>query len=80
MKIVIVYDSEEKTAQITMDGKAIMDVNSVSLYKCEEDEFDFNIMRQVVDDTGVVEIQGWTCCASKDKVSNDIKSLFKKSK
>ena len=77
MKIVAVYDSETKTAQILMDGKELENISNVSLCRCE-DGYDLNIMRQTMDETGVVNTEGWSCYASKNKISNSIKDLFKK--
>lgn len=82
MRIIIAYDSEEKTAQILMDGKEVPNISNVSLCKCSpnEEEYDLNIMRQTIDDTGIVNTQTWCCYASKNKNSNPVQDLFKKIK
>lgn len=79
MKIIVAYDTTDKTCQVLMDGQAIENVGGLSLGKYGPDgKYDLSIMRQTMEgDMKKQEI--WSCYASKDRVSDSIKDLFKKS-
>lgn len=72
------YDTEEKTCQILMDGQEIADVGGFGLSKYGPDnKYDCTIMR-ASQENGMNKQEIWSCYASKDKVSDAIKNLFKK--
>lgn len=80
MKIIVAYDTAEKTCQILMDGQTIENVSGLSLSQCcpEEDEYDLSIIKYTMEgDMRKQEV--WSCYANKDKTSDNIKDLFKKS-
>lgn len=78
MKIIVAYDTEEKTCQVLMDGKELADVAGFSLNKYgPEGKYDCAIMKQAKEN-GMNKTETWSCYASKDKVSDSVKDLFKK--
>lgn len=79
MKIIVAYDTDEKSCQVLMDGKELADVAGFSLSKYgPEGKYDCAIMRRAKDN-GMDKTETWSCYASANKISDDIKSLFKKS-
>lgn len=78
MKIILAYDTEEKTCQLLMDGKELEDVAAFSLSKYgPEGKYDCAIMKQGKDGD-MNKTETWSCYASTKKISDDIKLLFKK--